>query len=60
MCQVIASTAEAELGALFFTMQSICSLRQKQPTMPVQTDNNTARSGIINDMAGQIETIQGH
>jgi len=56
MCQVLSSTAEVELGALFLNAQTICPIRialeelgHPQPATPLQTDNNTA-SGIINDI----------
>jgi len=59
MRQVVASAAEAELGALFLNAQTICPIRtaleelgHPQPATPLQTDNNTA-SGIINDTVKQ-------
>ena len=52
---VMASAAEAELGALYLTARQMVPLRAaleemgwKQPPSPVQTDNNTA-SGFVND-----------
>ncbi len=49
MRQVVASAAEAELGALFLNTQAICPIRvaleelgHPQPPTPLQTDNNTA------------------
>jgi len=55
MKQVVASAAEAELGALFLNAQDIypfcialVELGHLQPTMPLQTDNSMA-SGIAND-----------
>jgi len=59
MRQVVASAAEAELGALFLNAQDICPIRvalaelgHPQPPTPLQTDNNTA-SGIVNDTVKQ-------
>jgi len=59
MCQVVSSTAEAELGALFLNAQTIypiCTaleeLGHPQPATPLQTDNNMA-SRIINDTIKQ-------
>jgi len=59
MRQVVASAAEAELGALFLNAQAICPIRvaleelgHPQPPTPLQTDNNTA-SGIVNDTVKQ-------
>lgn len=55
MSQVLSSATEAELGALFYTAQDACHLRNtleflghKQPATPIQTDNACAE-GIIND-----------
>jgi len=59
MKQVVASAAEAELGALFLNAQTICPFRialeelgHPQPATPLQTDNSTA-SGIANDTVKQ-------
>jgi len=59
MKQVVASTAEAELGALFLNAQAICpfhialeELRHLQPATPLQTNNSMA-SGITNDTVKQ-------
>ena len=63
LCQIIktvmASAAEAELGALFLNAQAICPFRtaleelgHPQPATPLQTDNSTA-SGIANDTIKQ-------
>ena len=55
MKYVMASAAEAELGALYLTAREMIPLRHaleemgwKQPKSPIQTDNSTA-SGFIND-----------
>jgi len=55
MKQVVASTAEAELGVLFLNAQAICpfcialgELGHLQPATPLQTDNSMA-SGIAYD-----------
>ena len=52
---VMASAAEAELGALFINAQKAVPIRQtleelghKQPPTPVQTDNSTAHGVITN------------
>jgi len=59
MCQVMSSTAKAELGALFLNAQTSCpihialdELGHPQPATPLQIDNNTA-SSIINDTVKQ-------
>jgi len=59
MCNVVASAAEAELGALFLNAQHahpLCitleELGHPQPATPLQTDNSTA-SGIANDTLKQ-------
>ena len=59
MKQVVASAAEAELGALFLNAQTICpfqialdELGHPQPATPLQTDNSTA-SSIVNDTIKQ-------
>jgi hypothetical protein len=59
MCQVVASTVEAELGALFLNAQAACplcitldELSHPQAATLLQTDNDTA-CGIINDMVKQ-------
>jgi len=59
MRQVVSSTAKAKLGTLFLNAQDVCPIRvtldelgHPQPTMPIQTDNNTA-SGIANDTVKQ-------
>ena len=56
---VMASAAEAELGALFMNAQEAVALRNcletmghKQPATPLKTDNNTA-NGIINNTMQQ-------
>jgi hypothetical protein len=56
---VVASAAEAELGALFFNGQEATTLRttllelgHPQPATPIQTDNITA-AGIANDTVKQ-------
>jgi hypothetical protein len=55
MKMVVASAAEAELGALFFNGQeattpctTLLELGHPQPATPIQTDNVTA-AGIAND-----------
>jgi hypothetical protein len=55
MREVLASTAEAKLAALFHNGREACPLRttleelgHAQPTTPIQTDNSTA-AGIAND-----------
>jgi hypothetical protein len=52
---VMASAAEAELGALYITARDMIPLRNaleemgwKQPKSPIQTDNSTA-AGFIHD-----------
>jgi len=59
MRQVVASAAEAKLGALFLNAQAMCPLRtaldelgHPQPATPIQTDNITA-CGILNDTIKQ-------
>jgi len=59
MQQVVASTAEAELGALFLTAQTACpihialdELGHLQSATPLQTDKRTA-FGIVNDTVKQ-------
>jgi hypothetical protein len=59
MKNVVASAAEAEIGALFHNAQDACTLRQTlieighpQPPTPLQTDNKCA-DGIINDTVKQ-------
>jgi hypothetical protein len=65
MKMVLASAAEAEVGALFFNAQEACSLRQilidlghHQPATAIQTDNECAH-GIMNSTINKA-TIQGH
>jgi len=55
MRPVLASTAKAELGALFLNAKHACPLHialqelgHLQPATPIQTDNTTA-NGIAND-----------
>ena len=55
MKYVMASAAEAELGALYLTAREMIPLRHaldemgwKQPRSPIQTDNSTA-AGFVND-----------
>ena len=59
MREVLSSTAEAELGALFHNGKEACPLRialeemgHPQPATPMATDNNTA-SGIATDTVKQ-------
>jgi hypothetical protein len=59
MKNVVASAAEAEIGALFHNAQDACTLRQTlielghlQPPTPLQTDNQCA-DGIINKTVKQ-------
>ena len=59
MKNVVASAAEAEVGALFHNAQDACTLRQTlldlghpQPPTPIQTDNACA-NGIMNDTVKQ-------
>jgi hypothetical protein len=59
MKNVVASAAEAEIGALFHKAQDACTLRQPlieighpQPPTPLQPDNQCA-DGIINDIVKQ-------
>jgi hypothetical protein len=59
MKNVVASAAEAKIGALFHNGQDACTLRQTlieighpQPPTPLQTDNQCA-DGIINDTVKQ-------
>ena len=56
---VMASAAEAELGALFSNAQEVLPMRQclkelghPQPATPIKTDNSTAQ-GIINNTIKQ-------
>jgi hypothetical protein len=59
MSNVMSSAAEAELGALFLNAKNACPIRttleelgHPQPTMALQTDNNTA-AGLVNDTVKQ-------
>jgi len=59
MCSVLASTTEAEVGALFYNAQDgamICTMLEElghlQPATPIQTDNEVA-DGIVNDRVKQ-------